>query len=853
MQEARDVPVGRSRRTAAVVWGVGIAVAAVAARASPLTAVPSPAENPASEGKRVLGKILFWDEQLSADDTMACGTCHLPDRGGADSRRARHPGADGIFGTADDVFGSPGVVHRDAAGDFAPHATFGLGPQVTGRKAPSFLTGALADSLFWDGRATSRFVDPQTGLVSIAAGGALESQAVGPVLSATEMGHEGRDWAEVEAKLRTAAPLALSTEIPPDVAAVLTDATRYPDLFAAAFGDGAITAERIALAIATYERTLVPDQTPWDRFTDGDTSALDAAQQRGWNAFKGAHCIDCHAAPEFTDRSFRNIGLRPPAEDLGRGAVTAAAADRGRFKVPSLRNAALRGSFMHNGQLTTIPDVLRFYARAPGTVQFTDNRDPVIAQINLPPNAAGDIDALLETGLTDPRSAAEQFPFDYPSPYSEQKVHGPSVAGAGRAGTGGVAPTMVAVMPPYLGNSEFRLGVGDALGGAKAFLAVSSTAPVGGQLTPQEVLGPVTLASGGYGTIRWAVPDDRSRDGEPVWFQWRVADPAAAGGVALSPVAAVTLFAVKSTSAAKAHAIGDVDLFADAAAFAIDWRAHARGADADSFSSSGYLNLPAAAAADGAEFTMSVGGAEVVRATLDGRGRASSSSWSVRLDVATGRFAASGTGLDLRPVAALDATAGSGRVDRDVTVAVAGPGLAATTATATVPFAWRTAADRRTRATYRYARDGLVSGAFLVRTAQVRIGAGGAQAGRVTGVLDAVRDGTFVPAGDLTVTLGGATISLPSASRSVLGAGASAVVQYAVLGTTSGAAARFTYAARSRTFSIVCDGLSPAALPDDGSVTAAMAVRIEDASAGAVFTSSVAVRRASATSKLWSR
>jgi cytochrome c peroxidase len=79
-----------------------------------LPPVPVPAENPVTEPKRVLGKMLFWDEQLSSDGSIACGTCHRPEHGGADPRVGRNPGVD--KGTIDDVLGSPGIVSLDRAG-----------------------------------------------------------------------------------------------------------------------------------------------------------------------------------------------------------------------------------------------------------------------------------------------------------------------------------------------------------------------------------------------------------------------------------------------------------------------------------------------------------------------------------------------------------------------------------------------------------------------------------------------------------------------------------------------------------------------------------------------------------------
>ena len=103
-----------------------------------LPPVPVPPENPITEEKRVLGKILFWDEQLSSDDTVACGTCHIPASAGADPRPATNPGFDGIFDTDDDIIGSFGVVRRNALNEPVDDPLFGFEPQVTGRAAQSY-------------------------------------------------------------------------------------------------------------------------------------------------------------------------------------------------------------------------------------------------------------------------------------------------------------------------------------------------------------------------------------------------------------------------------------------------------------------------------------------------------------------------------------------------------------------------------------------------------------------------------------------------------------------------------------------------------------------------------------------
>lgn len=374
---------------------------------------PIPPENPMSEPKRLLGKILFWDEQVSTDNSVACGTCHSMGRAGADARIGVHPGPDTAFTTVDDIFGSPGVARVGA--DFQPKAdpVFDFAPQVTRRSANVVVASAYAPLLFWDGRAGSRFVDPETNATSILQGGALENQALAPILSDVEMGHEGRTWSQVTQKLSVIEPLGHATGLPADLAAAAASHKIYPELFQDAFGDATITAERIAFAIAAYERTLVPDETPWDRFIAGDPGALTQGQQAGWNFFRGSPCAVCHAPPVFTNQTFRNIGVRPVQDDTGRQEVTGAFPDRGRFKVPTLRNVGLKDTFMHNGRFSTLQQVIAHY-RPINPARFPENLDPILP-VAVPPNVGPALDDFLTNGLTDPRVAAQTFPFDQPA------------------------------------------------------------------------------------------------------------------------------------------------------------------------------------------------------------------------------------------------------------------------------------------------------------------------------------------------------------------------------------------------------------------------------------------------------
>jgi len=121
-----------------------IGVMAVAKAGAALPPVPTPPQNLPTEAKRILGKVLFWDEQLSSDNTMACGTCHIPSQGGTDPRVGRHPGPDGILNTPDDKLGSFGVMRMDANLNPIEDPIFGFDVQVTERTAPSMINAAYA-------------------------------------------------------------------------------------------------------------------------------------------------------------------------------------------------------------------------------------------------------------------------------------------------------------------------------------------------------------------------------------------------------------------------------------------------------------------------------------------------------------------------------------------------------------------------------------------------------------------------------------------------------------------------------------------------------------------------------------
>ncbi|MEC9477368.1 MAG: cytochrome c peroxidase [Planctomycetota bacterium] len=386
----------------------------------PLPPVPQTPENPITAEKALLGKFLFWDSQLSSNSAIACGSCHEPAAGGSDPRTlselSRHPGADGAFGTDDDILGSLGVQRQDCFGELISDNFFQWERQVTSRKSPSVIGSMFDPRLFWDGRVGPVFENPETGQVSIPgnspspAAGALEAQAIGPIISSIEMGCETRTWDDVRARLMAAIPLQYTTDLPQEMADALIQFPNYESLFQMAFGTPDITGERIAFAIATYERTLLPDQTPLDAFIAGDSSALTQAQINGMNVFLN-NCLPCHGGPFLSNGNFHDIGVRPENEDVGRFEVTGNPNDIGRFKTPPLRNVELRAPYFHNGGKMTLEEVVEFYNDG-GDFQNPE-QGPQTPPLNLPPGARNDLVEFMHA-LTDERVRNGLAPFDHP-------------------------------------------------------------------------------------------------------------------------------------------------------------------------------------------------------------------------------------------------------------------------------------------------------------------------------------------------------------------------------------------------------------------------------------------------------
>ncbi len=516
----------------------------------PLEPPVAPLQNPVTGAKVYLGKTLFWDEQLSSTRTLACGSCHLPRKGGADPRpgaataRSLNPGRNGRFGDKDDVRGSPGVVRNRADGAYLWSQDFGLREQVTGRKANSMIDAAYADvGLFWDGRAQREFLDPITGEVVFTDAAplerqALESQALDPFLSDVEMAHDGRTLDEVIRRIVESRPLALSPSVPAALA-VWIGGRDYTALFEEAFGTPQVTPVRIAMAIASYERTLYSDRTLIDQVVSAIIESPPAVE-RGRRLFFDNFCDECHRGGLIGDNRFHYIGVRPASEDIGRSKVTRSGLDKGRMRTPSLRNVMLRAPYMHTGRFAAIEDALEFYNRG-GDFDSPIKDTNFVRKMKLTDTEKSDFLAFFGA-LTDPRVAAEAGPlFDRPMLYTES-ARAPQILGSGSP-IGAVVPQVVALEPPLAGNPNFTVGLYDAPAGRDAVLVIDEQDPGLGPRTPATASffrGSATTAPEGYASITLAIPDDPALVGRTLWGRWFVP---AGSGTGVTPAFRMTVFA----------------------------------------------------------------------------------------------------------------------------------------------------------------------------------------------------------------------------------------------------------------------------------------------------------------------
>lgn len=224
------------------------------------------------------------------------------------------------------------------------------GRRMLVRHTPTLMNVAYFPQLFWDGRSPS-----------------LEDQALRPVINGAEMGRH---------------PAVLADAIAADA--------QYPRLFSAAFGNGEVTEDGIARAIAAYERTVVSGTAPFDRWLAGDERAISLSASRGFALFNGkAQCSACHSGWLMSDGKFHDTGM--PDSDLGRGGITNNRAFDHAFRTPSLREIGRTAPYMHDGSLVTLAAVVDHYA------DRKVRRKLVMPRITLSPSERADLVEFLST------------------------------------------------------------------------------------------------------------------------------------------------------------------------------------------------------------------------------------------------------------------------------------------------------------------------------------------------------------------------------------------------------------------------------------------------------------------------
>lgn len=322
--------------------------------------VPVPVDNPISKEKILLGRLLFFDPILSGSKDVACATCHHPEFGYAENLEISI-GVNGVGLGSIRTFKHPNSI------PFVKRNS-----QTIVNTAFNGLTneGATVSSLapmFWDMRVKS-----------------LENQSLEPIKAFEEM--RGYSYEE---------NVALDK-----IVNRLRQIAEYQQLFKEAFGGiNAITKENLGKAIATYERTLIGNNSRFDQYMRGNPSVLSQNEIAGLNLFLKDGCSNCHQGPMFSDYKTHVMGV-PEQEKL-------TFSDDGfeksyAFRTPSLRNLRLTSPYMHNGKLKTLENVMEFYEDLSGG-KISNPRvisaqiDPLVAQLKVDFKDISPIIAFLST------------------------------------------------------------------------------------------------------------------------------------------------------------------------------------------------------------------------------------------------------------------------------------------------------------------------------------------------------------------------------------------------------------------------------------------------------------------------
>ena len=274
-----------------------------------------------------LGRVLFYDRQLSLNNSISCASCHKQNLAFADNVAF----TEGFEGKRTLRNSMP--IQNLAVSFFMD--SLGFNPD------PGFFTTLL----FWDGRETQ-----------------LQQMVLKPIVNHIEMGIRDLD----------------------DLSAKLEGLQYYQDLFKKAYGDTQVSSGRIAEALSHFLLAIKANKTKFDQSIHG-MMPLNAIESLGSELFVTTYeCNSCHQVQDahgylFQGGAFANIGLQAEYEDDGLAEVTGNASDKGKFKIPSLRNVALTAPYMHDGRFETLDDVLDHYSEG---VQDHPNLDPKLRDNN---------------------------------------------------------------------------------------------------------------------------------------------------------------------------------------------------------------------------------------------------------------------------------------------------------------------------------------------------------------------------------------------------------------------------------------------------------------------------------------
>ena len=279
--------------------------------------VTTPTNNALGAQKIALGKLLFFDPILSGNKDVACASCHQPNLAYTDNLDIA-VGVNGVgSGTARNFIASANKLFTKRNTPTIVNTAFNGIVNLSDNYNPA------TAPMFYDNRVSS-----------------LELQSLEPIKALEEM----------------RGTIFTATTALDSVVARLKNIPQYVTLFKNVFGVGEITADNLSKAIAAFERTIVANNSPYDRFVRGETTALTNQQIQGLNSFKQTGCDKCHSGAMFSDYKLHILSVPDNskiATDVGNGSYA--------FRTPTLRNSSLTAPYMHNGAFQTLSDVIRFY------------------------------------------------------------------------------------------------------------------------------------------------------------------------------------------------------------------------------------------------------------------------------------------------------------------------------------------------------------------------------------------------------------------------------------------------------------------------------------------------------------